>query len=259
VPSAKSDVLGLSGKTAIVTGAGRGIGKATAELFTTLGLNLVVVDQKFESRAHNTTGNFIRHRGDVADPKTAHTVVKSCIEEFGSVDILVNNAALNLGGALLDCKDQQWDRMMDVNLKGYRNFARETAKLMIKKKNYGRIINVSSVDDIMAEPGGLSYSASKGAIIAFTKCLAIELAPFGIRVNSIVPGWCDTPGGTGKLNAKLRRRVIKRIPLRYIAPPIEIAGAIAFLASNLAKYLTGSVLVADGGLTSDISILGLTC
>jgi len=147
---------------------------------------------------------------------------------------------------------------MGVNLKGYRNFARAVATLMIKKRIKGRMVNISSVDGIMAEPGILPYSASKGAIIAFTKCLAVELAPYDIRVNSIAPGWCDTPGGTGRLNAESRKRVIRKIPLRYIAPPDEIAGAIVFLVSDLARYLTGSIVVVDGGPTSDISIPGLT-
>jgi len=146
---------------------------------------------------------------------------------------------------------------MEVNLNGYRNFAGAVASLMIKKGIKGRIVNISSVDGMMAEPGIVSYSASKGAIIVFTKCLAIELAPYDIRVNSISPGWCDTPGGTGGLNAKSRKKVISRIPLRYIAPPDEIARAIVFLASDLARYLTGSIIVVDGGLTSDISIPGL--
>lgn len=259
MPSEESSVLGLSGKTAIVTGAGRGIGLATARLLNRLGVNIVAVDQKFEPRTHDRTrlDSIVRLVVDVADPNSAKAVVRRCVEEFGTVDILVNSAAVNLGGALLDFKDQDWDRVMEVNLKGYRNFARAVATLMIKKKIKGRIVNISSVDGIMAEPGILSYSASKGAIIAFTKCLAIELAPYGIRVNSIAPGWCDTPGGTGRLNEKSRKKVISRIPLRYIAPSDEIARVIVFLASDLARYLTGSIVVVDGGLTSDISIPGL--
>jgi 3-oxoacyl-[acyl-carrier protein] reductase len=260
MPSVESNVLGLSGKTAIVTGAGRGIGQATARLLKTLGVNIVAVDRKFESATHDKThhSKIVRLVADVADQNSPDAVVKRCVEEFGTVDILVNSAAVNLGGALLDFKDQEWDRVMAVNLKGYRNFSRAVATLMIKKKIKGRIVNISSVDGIMAEPGILSYSASKGAIIVFTKCLAIELAPYHIRVNSIAPGWCDTPGGTGRLSAKSRKKVIKKIPLRYIAPPDEIARAIAFLASDLARYLTGSIVVVDGGLTSDISIPGLT-
>src|SRR5271167_1240897 len=144
-----------------------------------LGVNIVAVDKKFESGTHDTRhGNIVRLVADVADPNSANAAVKRCVEEFGTVDILVNDAAVNLGGALLDFKDQEWDRVMEVNLKGYRNFARAIAMLMIKKKIKGRIVNVSSVDGIMAEPGILSYSASKGAIIVFTKCLAIELAPY---------------------------------------------------------------------------------
>jgi NAD(P)-dependent dehydrogenase (short-subunit alcohol dehydrogenase family) len=118
-------------------------------------------------------------------------------------------------------------------------------------------VNVSSVDGISGEPGILAYSASKGAIIMLTKALAIELAGHGIRVNSIAPGWVDTPMGTGVLDRRSRKLVDKRIPLGYIAPPEEIAGAIVFLASGLSNYMTGEVMVVDGGLTSDISIPGL--
>ena len=124
----------------------------------------------------------------------------------------------------------------------------------MKKKMSGRIINTSSVDGIMAEPGILAYSASKGAIIIMTKCLASELAPFGITVNSIAPGWCDTVFGTGMLDADSRRLVKKRIPLGHIASTEEIARGTVFLASDLSMYMTGQTLVVDGGLTSDISI-----
>jgi len=259
LPSPESRVLGLLGKTAIVTGAGRGIGQSTVALLTTLGVNVVAVDRKFQPGVddrHNQD-NLIRLVADVADPSCAKATVKRCTEQYGTVNILVNNAAVNIAGALLDFKDREWDRVMDVNLKGYRNFARAVATFMIRKKIEGRIVNISAVDGVMAEPGILSYSASKGAIIAFTKCLAIELAPYGIRVNAVAPGWCDTPGGTGQLNTKSRKSVIKRIPLHYIASPDDIAKAIIFLASDLSRYSTGSIVVVDGGLTSDISIPGL--
>lgn len=257
--SVESKVLGLSGKNAIVTGAGRGIGKATVTLLSALRVNVVAIDKEFEARTRVSVhrDNIVRLVADVADPNCAKAAVKRCVEQFGTVDVLVNNAAVNLGGALLDSNDREWDRVFEVNLKGYRNFAMTVAKFMIKKKIEGKIVNISSVDGIMAEPGILSYSASKGAIIAFTKCLAVELAPYGIRVNSVAPGWCDTPGGTGGLTPKSRKSVIMRIPLRYIAPPDEIARTIVFLASDLSRYLTGSIILADGGLTSDISIPGL--
>jgi NAD(P)-dependent dehydrogenase (short-subunit alcohol dehydrogenase family) len=129
--------------------------------------------------------------------------------------------------------------------------------MMVKKKTKGAIVNTSSVDGIMGEPGILAYSATKGAIIIFTKCLALELAPHGIRVNSVAPGWVDTPMGGGLLNAKARKIVNERIPLGRVAAPEEIAKAIVFLASDLASYMTASIMVVDGGQTSDISIKGL--
>ena len=254
----ESDLLGLSGKTAIVTGAGRGIGEATANLLNLLGVHVVAVDKKFNRASDRTAdAKIVRLIADVADPSSARVAVECCVERFETIDILVNNAAVNLGGSLLDFKDQNWERVMAVNLSGYKNFARAVAQAMIRKKIRGRIINVSSVDGIMAESDILPYSASKGAINIFTKCLAIELAPHKIRVNSIAPGWCDTPGGTGMLNAKSRKKVMSRIPLGYIATSNEIARTIVFLASDLATYLTGRIVVVDGGLTSDISIPGL--
>ena len=135
------------------------------------------------------------------------------MDEFGALDILVNNAAVNKGGTILDYKPEEWERTLAVNISGCRNFARAAA-LEMKKKMSGRIINTSSVDGIMAEPGILAYSASKGAIIIMTKCMALELAPFGITVNSITPGWCDTVFGTGMLDADSRRLVKKRNPAR---------------------------------------------
>ena len=256
----ESNALGLRGKSAVVTGAGRGIGHATTYLFRRLGVNVVGVDRKFGVAEHpaGQCGKLLTFVGDVTNRTCADRAVKRCIDSFGRLDILVNDACINTGGSLLDVKDREWDRVLAVNLSGYRNFARAAASYMIKKKVQGKIVNIASVDGMMAEAGILPYSSSKGAIIIFTKCLAIELARFGIRVNSIAPGWCDTPGGTGMLDSRSRKLVVKRIPLGYIAPPDEIARAIAFLASDLAKYLTGSILVADGGLTSDISIPGLS-
>ena len=145
---------------------------------------------------------------------------------------------------------------MAVNVGGYRNFARAAAQEMKKRKS-GKIINTSSIDGMMAEPGILAYSASKGAIIIMTKCMASELAPYGITVNSIAPGWCDTFFGTGMLDSSARKLVENRIPLGHIATTEEIARGTIFLASNLSGYMTGHILVVDGGLTSDISIPNL--
>jgi NAD(P)-dependent dehydrogenase (short-subunit alcohol dehydrogenase family) len=256
--SYESKLLGLYGKSAIVTGAAGGIGGAETDLLTKLGVNVVAVDLSFNGTKNDdgTPGKIATLQADVSEFDSAEKAVKRCMNEFGRLDILVNNAAVNKGGTVLDYKLDDWERTLDVNINGCRNFTRAASNEM-KKKGSGRIINTSSVDGMMAEPGILAYSASKGAIIIMTKCMASELAPFGITVNSIAPGWCDTFFGTGMLDANSRKLVENRIPLGHIAQPEEIARGTVFLASDLSAYMTGHILVVDGGLTSDISIPGL--
>ncbi len=252
-------LLGLRGKAAIVTGAGGGIGSSVAGLLATLGVGVVAVDKSFKAGLFSgaATRKVVRFQADVTDAKGAEEAVRLCTEKFARLDILVNNAGFIKGGSIFDYKEEEWDRLLAVNLGGYRNFARAVAKQMVKNKTHGRIVNVSSVDGVMAEPGILAYSASKAAIIIFTKCLAMELAPHGIRVNSVGPGWVETPMGGELLDAKSRKIVNDNIPLGYIAPPEEIARVIVFLASEMSQYMTGSLVMADGGQTSNLSIKGL--
>ena len=222
-------------------------------------MGVVAVDKSFKPGlfARSSSERVVEFVADVTDYAKARESVALCIRKFGRFDILVNNAGFIRGGTIFDYKESDWDRLVAVNLGGYRNFARAAAEMMVKKKTKGAIVNTSSVDGIMGEPGILAYSATKGAIIIFTKCLALELAPHGIRVNSVAPGWVDTPMGGGLLNAKARKIVNERIPLGRVAAPEEIAKAIVFLASDLASYMTASIMVVDGGQTSDISIKGL--
>ncbi len=255
-----SSRLGLSEKSAIVTGAGGGIGSAITRALLDFGANVVGVDQKFAEDwpgpSHKDQQHTLSLVGDVSKTETAENTLSACLKKFGKLDILVNNAGIITGGSVLNLKMEGWKRIMDVNLGGYLNFAR-IAALEMTKGNQGRIVNTSSVDGIFAEPGILAYSSSKGAIIMLTKCMAIELAPHNITVNSIAPGWVDTPMGTGVLNPQQIAMVNRRIPLGHIASPDEIANAVIFLASDLSKYMTGQTIVVDGGLTSDISIPGL--
>ncbi len=251
--------LGLEGKSAIVTGAGGGIGSAITRALIECGSTVVGVDQKFPPDwpgAIDGADNLVSVFGDVSNVQTAEKALATCVDNFGKLDILINNAGIILGGSILNFKTEDWKRVIDVNLGGYLNFARVTAPDMVKRKK-GRIVNISSIDGIFAEPGILAYSSSKGAIIMLTKCLAIELAPYYITVNSIAPGWVDTPMGIGVLNEHQIETVNKKIPLGHIASPDEIAGVAVFLASDLSKYMTGQTIVVDGGLTSDISIPGL--
>jgi 3-oxoacyl-[acyl-carrier protein] reductase len=243
----------------VVTGAGGGIGSSAARLLADLGVGVIAVDQRFKLGLFGGRApeKIVEFAADVTDLDRARESVRLCVTEFGRFDILVNNAGFIRGGSIFDYKDEDWDRLLSVNLGGYRNFARAAAEQMVKDGCEGRIVNTSSVDGIMGEPGILAYSATKGAIIIFTKCLALELAPHGIRVNSVAPGWVDTPMGGELLDARSREIVNGRIPLGYVAPPEEIAKAIVFLVSDMARYMTGSVMVVDGGQTSDISIKGL--
>lgn len=219
----------------------------------------MAVDKSFQPGLFSGTVSrkIVHLEADVRDSNKASEAVGLCVKEFGRFDILVNNAGFIKGGSIFDYKEDEWDRLLAVNLGGYRNFARAAANRMVKDKTNGRIVNVSSVDGVMGEPGILAYSASKAAIIIFTKCLAIELAPHGIRVNSVGPGWVDTPMGGELLDAKSRKVVNDSIPLGYIAPPEEIARVIVFLSSEMSQYMTGSLVMADGGQTSDISVKGL--
>jgi 3-oxoacyl-[acyl-carrier protein] reductase len=255
--SIESRIIGLSGKSVIVTGAAAGIGEQTTLLFASLGANVLAVSRRFNPTQFSELSNVEKFVADVSVEAKVDEAVVRAVQRFGGVDILVNNAGIILGGSLLDFNKGDWDRVFAVNLGGYRDFARAVAKRMIEQERGGKIVNVTSVDGMMAEPRVVAYSASKGAIIMLTKTLAMELAPYQIRVNSIAPGWVDTKMGTGMLDEESRRTINKRIPLGYIAPAEEIARSILYLASDMSKYMTGHIMVVDGGLSTDISIPGL--
>jgi len=194
------ELLGISGKAAIVTGAAGGIGNAVTKLLSSLEVNIVGVDLKFppdwESNSKNSVTSLV---GDVSKPECAEEAVRVCKQTYGGVHILVNNAGIMIGGSIFDLKMNNWSRTMEVNLQGYLNFAKAVVPEMVNSKMKGRIVNTSSIDGIFAEPGILAYSAAKAAIIILTKCLAIELARHQITVNSVAPGWVDTPMATSVL------------------------------------------------------------
>jgi NAD(P)-dependent dehydrogenase (short-subunit alcohol dehydrogenase family) len=259
--SVESALIGIAGKSAIVTGAAGGIGRATVELLSGLGANVLAVDQAAAVPAWtgNGPGRIVPFQADVADEARAEEAVRNAVAEFGGLDILVNNAGMLRGGSLLEMKREDTHRIMDVNLGGYLNYSRAASAWMVKsgKGGGGRIVNVSSLNAFLAESGIVAYAASKGAILMLTRCTAVELAPYGIRVNSVAPGWVDTPMGTGFLDRESRKIVEGRIPLGYIAPPAEIARTIVFLASDLSRYMTGHIMMVDGGISVDASIPGL--
>ena len=238
----------LKNKVAIVTGSSRGIGKAIALAFAREGANVVVNYVRSEDEAKevvkgiealNSTG--IAIKADISESKDVENMVNKVIEKFGRIDVLVNNAGI--GAHLLKGSDiEKWDKIMDVNLKGVFLCSQAVAKVMLKQKS-GNIINISSIAGI--EPGlsSLYYSISKAGVIMLTKCLALELAPY-VRVNSIAPGYVKTPMMTRALSEE---EIVKSIPLGRLGTPEDIANVAIFLASSDSDYITGQVIVVDGG------------
>jgi 3-oxoacyl-[acyl-carrier protein] reductase len=254
------DRLGLEGKNAIVTGASRGIGESIARVLVGAGVRVIGVGRTFPTNweAQFQDQNWIsRFVGDVSDPSTADSALKTCIDKFGSIDILVNNAGIVISTNIdkLDLAD--WDKTMDINVKGSVHFCRAAAPEMIKRKKGGRIVNVSSVAAEFYESGLLAYTTTKGAINSFTRGLAIDLAPYNITVNAISPGWVNTTMGAGAMSTDQLKPVIERIPLRHIASTDEIADVVLFLCSNLSRYMTGQIVVVDGGETIEGTIKGV--
>lgn len=248
-------------RVAIVTGAGTGIGAATTELLVGGGASVVLVgirdDQLVETAARiGRPDQTAVLPGDVRDRETALRAVETAKQRFGSVDILVNNAAMFDPVPFPDGDFDVWRRMFDVVIFGLFHFSREASLAMIADKRPGRIVNVSSIQARYAEAGSSSYATAKAGMNQFTRNMAVELAPHGIRVNAVAPGFIDTPicvtNGINVLHTDwFKRNYVenRRIPLARAGGPEEVARAIAFLAGDGSSYITGQVLTVDGGLT----------
>lgn len=251
----------LEDQVAIITGAGTGIGAATAVRFANEGASVVLVGRRKEKLDEVATriGNSAKVAvvpGDVREQKVVEQAIRTADERFGRLDVLVNNAAFMKPVSLVEADFDSWRQMLDVILFGCVRFSREAARLMIAKGIAGRIVNDTSIHGTQAEVGASSYGAAKAAVNQFTRCMAVELAPHGIRANSVAPGFVDTPmsraDGVNELETDffkehyVRRR---RIPMARAGRPEEIAAAILFLASEESSYVNGHVLVVDGGLT----------
>lgn len=256
--------LQLNGKVVIVTGAARGIGEAIARAFGSAKCKVVVADrmrrpdghQRAESLAKEITesgGQALVMQVDVSDRVQVERMLQNTLENFGGVDVLVNNAAVMKGGSLVSMDEKNLQEHLDINVRGCFNCCQLVARHMMKQRN-GKVIIVSSVDGIEAEEGIVAYSASKAALILMMKCMAVELAPYKINVNAIAPGWVETDMTVPYLNEALMKELSRRIPAGYMAKPEQIAGGALFLASPLADYVNGHVLVIDGGLMSNITI-----
>lgn len=244
----------LAGKIAIVTGASRGIGRAIAEELAAEGATVVVNYQASAVAAEEVVagitargGQALAVQADVSDLAAADRLVKATIDTYGHVDIIVNNAGTTRDTLLLSMKEEQWDIVLTTNLKSVFNVCKAAARPMIRRKQGGRIINISSVSGITGQPGQTNYAASKAGVIGFSKSLAKELGSRDITVNVVAPGFVPTDL-TSDLPEDLIKRTIEFIPLGRWGKPQEIAHVVVFLASDKAAYITGEVIRVDGGI-----------
>jgi len=245
----------LDGKVAVVTGASRGIGRAIAVALARRGAKVAVCDVVLGDAAEETV-RLCREAGggastwqlDVAKPADVTAAFQKIAEAEGHVDILVNNAGIAIDGLLLRAKDEDWTRTLDVNLSGVFYCCRAAARYLLKCKEGGRIVNVTSVVGEQGNPGQVSYSASKAGLIGLTKTLARELAGRNLLVNAVSPGFIDTTMTQQHVQGKAREELLARIPLGRIGSAEDIAEAVAFLCSPEASYITGQVIRVNGGL-----------
>jgi len=243
----------LEGKTALITGAARGIGKAIALKFASEGANIAFTDlaiaEKEKSLVTELESFGIIAKGyasDAANYEETHDTVKGVMHDFGRIDVLVNNAGITRDGLLLRMSEQQWDTVISVNLKSAFNFIKAVTPVMMKQKS-GSIINMSSVVGVSGNAGQANYSASKAGMIGLAKSVAKELGSRGIRANAIAPGFIITEM-TGALSEKVREEWEKLIPLRRGGTPEDVANVSVFLASDLSSYVTGQVIPVCGGM-----------
>jgi 3-oxoacyl-[acyl-carrier protein] reductase len=240
-------------KIALVTGASRGIGRAVAVELAQYGAFVVVNYSKSEPAAKEVLDEIESSGGraklscfDVSDSPRVQEEIAKIGEEFGGLQILVNNAGITKDGLLLRMKDQDWDEVLDVDLKGVFNCTRAAVKMMMKER-YGRIINITSVVGEMGNPGQANYSAAKAGLIGFTKSAAKEFASRGITVNAVSPGFIETDI-TSVLPQNVKEKYMEAIPLGRFGTPEDVAKVVAFLASDGASYITGEVVRVNGGL-----------
>lgn len=240
-------------KIVLVTGAGRGIGASIAKRFASEGAEVIVnysgndeAAQKTVDEITATGGQAQKYKCSVNDSESVKVMIDEIIKEFGRIDILVNNAGITKDGLMLRMTDEDFDRVIDVNLKGTFNCTKYVSKYMLKQKS-GKIINISSVVGLSGNAGQVNYSASKAGIIGITKSAAKELSSRGITVNAVAPGYVDTDM-TKALSDNIRNEILKNIPLQRMGNVEDISNCVAFLASEDASYITGQVISVDGGM-----------
>ena len=242
----------LNDKVAVVTGAGRGIGRAVAIAYAKMGANVVCVSRTQENSTKVATE--IEALGqkswafavDVSDTSAVESSAKNILEATGKVDILVNNAGVTRDNLLMRMSEEEWDTVLNTNLKGAFNFTKAFTRPFMKQRS-GRIINIASVIGLIGNAGQSNYAASKAALIGFTKSVAKELSPRGVTANAIAPGFIETDM-TAVLDEKVRGSIIDRIPMNRFGSPEDIANTAIFLALESTNYMTGQVLTIDGGM-----------
>jgi 3-oxoacyl-[acyl-carrier protein] reductase len=238
------DFASLEGRTALVTGGSRGIGQAIAAELANAGAQVVIGYRSGAQEAEKVAGEIggTAVQADVSDPDEA----KRLVDEAGDVEILVNNAGVTRDGLLARMSDEDWDVVIDTNLRGTFNTCRAVTRGMMKRRA-GAIVNVSSIVGVHGNPGQTNYSASKAGIIGFTKALARELGSRGVRANVVAPGYISTRL-TNELPDELKGAMLANTPLGRFGDPEDVAGAVRFLCSDAAAFVTGEVLLVDGGL-----------
>jgi len=243
--------MNLEGQTALITGAGRGIGKTIALKLAESGADIVLADMSPEVaevrvEVESLGRKCLTFEADVTDLEAIETMVKKIIEELGSINILINNAGITQDNLFMRMKPEQWSKVIDVNLNGVFNVTKAVIRSMVKQRT-GKIINISSVVGFSGNPGQVNYSSTKSALVGFTKSLAREVGARGVTVNAVAPGFIDT-AMTQALNESQQEAILQQIPLGRMGDANDIANAVAFLASEEASYITGTILHVNGGM-----------
>lgn len=242
--------MDFSGKTVVVTGSARGIGRVIAEKFASLGANVVISDldqQAVDGVAQELGKNAVGFKADVTKQPDIESLFEKVLEKFGKIDVVINNAGITRDTLMIRMDEKDWDMVLDINLKGAFLVTKTVARIMMKQRS-GRIVNISSIVGITGNAGQVNYSASKAGLIGLTKSAAKELAPRGITVNAVAPGFIATDM-TAALSEEARDAFLGRVLIKRPGTPEDVASAVSFLASDEASYITGQVLSVDGGLT----------
>lgn len=254
------ELFSLKGKTAIVTGGGRGLGQQIAEAYAEAGANVVVCSRNLE--ACEEISESLKEKGvrslalkcDVSKPDEIQYVVDETMKEFGRIDILVNNSGISWGAPALEMPEDKWDKVMDINLKAVFLFSQAVGKIMVEQRS-GKIINIASIAGMGGQDpkvmDAIGYSSSKGAVIAFTKDLAVKLAPYNVHVNAIAPGFFPTKMAKMVLDYS-GEKILERTPAGRFGSDDDMKGPALFLASDASDYVFGHVLIVDGGTSASI-------